>query len=101
MKKLLFVLVSATTLTASAGILESFYGKVRSSGFNHQCTFYNNTGSTLDMKYVAFTFMYLSGDSADYDVQERIDRVVEPGETVSYSVREVHGHPRYCRFLAR
>lgn len=53
------------------------------------------------MKYVVFTFAPPSGDSADYDVQERIDQVVEAGDTASASVREVRGRPLWCRFLAR
>ncbi|AFY00554.1 hypothetical protein [Bdellovibrio bacteriovorus] len=101
MKTILMFLITASSLTAGAKFLESHYGKLRTSGHVHSCSFHNSTGGTLDMKYVVFTFAPQSGDSADYDVQERIDQVVEAGDTASASVREVRGRPLWCRFLAR
>ena len=100
MKALVLFLATAASLSANAG-LESHYGKVKSRGFTHTCSLTNRSGSTLDFKYVVFTFEG-HGDSNDYDVQERIDKRVQPGDSVSASVSQSTATAaRYCRFLAR
>jgi len=100
MKALVLFLATAASLSANAA-LESHYGKVKSRGFTHTCSLTNRSGSTLDFKYVVFTFEG-HGDSNDYDVQERIDKRVQPGDSVSASVSQsVATGARYCRFLAR
>lgn len=101
MKAIMFLAISLTAAAAGAKFLESHYGHLRTRGFEHHCAFENNTGSTLDMKYVVFTFTPMSGDNNDYEVQERIDQTVRPGETATGSVYEAHDQAKYCRFLAR
>ncbi|XGC79446.1 hypothetical protein ACES2L_08915 [Bdellovibrio bacteriovorus] len=101
MKMFLFLLLSVSAATAGAKFLESHYGSLRTRGFEHHCAFKNNTGGTLDMKYVVFTFRPLSPDNNDYDVQERIDQIVRPGETAYAKIHESRDTAVYCRFLAR
>ncbi|MNT89388.1 hypothetical protein D3C72_2301040 [compost metagenome] len=83
-------------------ILDSHYGRVKANGFKYTCSYKNKTNSTLDMKYVVFTFANTSGENPDYDVQVRIDKRVQPGDTVSSSVHEAGAHSAsHCHFLAR
>lgn len=100
MKTIFVLLVTLLSVSAQAR-LEPFFGRVQADGFNYTCTFHNNTGSALNMKYVVFTFMNL-GDSADYDVQVRIDRTVRAGGTIRETVTETGAYSiRSCHYLAR
>ncbi len=106
MKKFLplfFVAASLISVSAHAFGLESFYGRPVQRGNTWRCIYENTTQSSQSMKYVVFTFSPISGDNADFDVQNRIDMVVEPGETLSASTDHVLGAGRvnYCRYLAR
>lgn len=106
MKKFLSVLIiAASTVSVSAHALglESFYGTAVQRGNMWTCFYENTTGVTQSMKYVVFTFDPISGDSASYDVQNRIDQVVGPGETLSARTEHVFGSSRvnYCKYLAR
>ncbi|MNL14057.1 hypothetical protein D3C87_1349860 [compost metagenome] len=101
MKALLLFLVTAASFSAHA-ILDSHYGKVKSYGFKYTCSYYNKTNSTLDMKYVIFNFSGMSGENPDFETQVRIDKRVQPGDTISWSVNESHAFTaNHCRFLAR
>jgi hypothetical protein len=100
MKTLLVLLISGLSFSAHAA-LESHYGVVTNRGFTHHCTFHNRTGNTLDMKYVVFGFDR-GGDSAGYEVQERIDQRVRSGESLTSSVEDSGAFTtNYCKFLAR
>ena len=102
MKTLVFFMTMAMSLSASASPLEHHFGKISSNGFKYSCTFKNRTSRTLDMKYVTFVFAPLSGESSDYEVQERIDQRVRSGETLRNSVHEPHAYlARHCFYLAR
>lgn len=100
---LLFIAASTVSVSAHAIGLESFYGRPVQRGHTWTCFYENTTGSTQNMKYVVFTFDPISGDSASYDVQDRIDQIVEPGETLSARTDQGIGSSRvnYCRYLAR
>ena len=100
---LLFVAASTVSMSAHAGGLESFYGRPVARGLGWKCLYENTTTGTQSMKYVVFTFQSQSGDNADFDVQNRIDQVVSPGESLSASTDHVTGGGRvsYCRYLAR
>jgi hypothetical protein len=102
MKTLLVLLISGLSFSAHARIgLDSHYGRVTSRGFTYHCTFHNRTSNTLDMKYVVFGFDR-GGDSAVYEVQERIDQRVRSGESLTSSVEESGAITvNYCKFLAR
>lgn len=102
MKLFVFLCVSAMAVSAGAWGLDSHYGVVSNQGWDYTCTFRNNTGRALDMKYVVFNVDRTSGDSASEDVQERIDKIVYAGKTVTASV-DISGHyvVNHCRFLAR
>lgn len=101
MKSILFLLITAASFSAQAK-LESFYGRVSNYGFRYTCTYQNDTGAAQNMKYVIFSFDRLSGENPEFEVQERIDKVVSPGEVIQHSVREPLAHiARHCRYLAR
>lgn len=100
MKAIFVLLISLLSVSAHAR-LEPYFGKTQSSGFRYSCSFHNNTGMDLSMKYVVFTFTTL-GEQSDYDVQVRIDRTVRRGETITESVIESNAHGiRSCHYLAR
>lgn len=100
---LLFVAASTVSMSAHALGLESFYGRPVQRGLGWRCLYENTTTSSQSMKYVVFTFQSASGDNADFDVQIRIDQMVNPGEGLSASTDHVTGGDRvnYCRYLAR
>ncbi len=101
MKTLLALLVTMTALSAQAW-LKSHYGKLKNRGSTYTCTLTNKTNDTLDMKYVVFSFETLSGESAPYDVQNRIDKRVRSGESITASVNETYAYKaNVCKFLAR
>ncbi|MEA9358155.1 hypothetical protein SHI21_18115 [Bacteriovorax sp. PP10] len=105
MKKFLsFLFVAASTVSVSAHAigLESFYGRAVQRGHVLTCFYENTTGATQNMKYVVFNFEPISGDSASYDVQDRIDQTVGPGETLSARTDQPLGSIRvnYCKYLA-
>lgn len=91
---------STFSLSAHAG-LESFYGKPVQRGHVYKCVYENTTGSAQSMKYVVFNFDHVSGDNAPYDIQERIDTVVQDGDTVAASVSHAQGRINHCKYLAR
>lgn len=102
MKVFAFLLVSALSLTAGAWGLDSHYGVVSNHGSDYTCTFHNKTNHALDMKYVVFNVDRMSGDSNSNDVQDRIDKVVAAGDTLSASTNIVGPYVvNYCKFLAR
>jgi hypothetical protein len=105
MKKFLALLITTSTLSVSAHAigLESFYGRAVQRGHVLTCFYENTTGAAQNMKYVVFNFDPISGDSASYDVQDRIDQIVQPGETLSARTDQVLGSSRvnYCKYLAR
>lgn len=106
MKKFLSLLIiaaSTASFSAHAIGLESFYGRPVQRGLGWKCLYENTTTSAQSMKYVVFTFQHTSGDNADFDVQNRIYQVVNPGESLSAATDHVTGGGRvsYCRYLAR
>lgn len=102
MKVFAFLLVSALSLTAGAWGLDSHYGVVSSHGFDYSCTFRNKTSHALDMKYVVFNVDRMGGDDNSHDVQERIDKVVYAGESLTSTVNITGPYiVNHCRFLAR
>jgi hypothetical protein len=101
MKAVLFFCVTAMTLSAGAFGLDSHYGSVGQSGANYTCTFKNNTGHALDMKYVVFS-VSATGDDNGRDVQERIDQVVHNGNSVQASANILGAYLVHsCHFLSR
>lgn len=94
----------ASLVSTSAFALESFYGRVSYSGGEYYCTFTNNTGGSLDFKYVNFGMERRAGrgDNREFRHQERIDSVVRSGETITagsgLSMRYIAND---CKFQAR
>ena len=102
MKAILFAALAVTSFSASAHALQSHYGHLSSNGFTYTCSLANHTEHTLDMKYVSFTVEDISGSNHPYDLDERIDQYVRPGETVSSTMHIAKPViVRYCKFLAR
>lgn len=106
MKKFLSLLVlvaSTASISAHAIGLESFYGRPVQRGLGWKCLYENTTTSAQSMKYVVFTFQSSSGDNADFDVHNRIDQVVHPGQSLNAETDHVIGGDKvnYCRYLAR
>lgn len=98
---LLFVAASTVSVSAHAIGLESFYGTTVQRGNTYTCVYENNTGATQSMKYVVFSFE-AHGDGGDIVVQDRIDKVVAPGETVRASTEHfMSGRNNFCKYLAR
>jgi len=102
MKAFLFLCVSAMAMTAGAWGLESHYGQVTHSGNEYTCTFQNQSGQSLDMKYVVFNFDRTGGGFTNHDVQERIDQVVDAGKSLSSTIELAGPYiVNNCYFLAR
>lgn len=101
MKAFLVLLATVVSFSAQAH-LESHYGVLKQRGLSWSCSLKNNTNRTLDLKYVVFTLQPMSGDSADENIQNRVDIRIQPGEvaraSADSSVSSVAGH---CRFLER
>jgi hypothetical protein len=101
MKAVLFFFVTAMTLSAGAFGLDSHYGRVSQSGADYTCTFKNNTGKALNMKYVVFSIS-TTGDDNGHDIQERIDQVVHNGSSVEASANILGAYLVHsCHFLSR
>ncbi len=99
---ILFVAASTASLSAHALGLESFYGRTVQRGHVYTCFYENNTGASQNMKYVVFNFENSAGDSSAYDVQNRIDKVVNSGETITASTQHaLNAKVNYCKYLAR
>lgn len=99
---LLFVAASTVSASAYALGLESFYGRTTQRGHVYTCAYENNTGGSQSMKYVVFNFDPISGDGASHDVQIRIDKVVNSGETIrARAEHTLNGRINYCKYLAR
>ena len=103
MKAFLTVILTLTAVSAQAVLLESHYGKVSRRGHVYTCHFTNRTNHTLDMKYVEFLFLRIGGHGdAEFTVRERIDYRVQPGNSVSYSVRPNFVQSVYhCKYISR
>jgi hypothetical protein len=102
--KAFFFFFCIITMTVSAGAwgLDSHYGRVSRRGSDYSCTFYNNTGHALNMKYVVFHVDSFSGDDLGNDVQERIDKIVYPGHSLTSSKNLIGAYTvSYCLFLSR
>lgn len=102
MKAILFALLAVSSFSVSAHALQSHYGHLSSYGFEYTCSLANHGEHTIDMKYVSFTVEDMSGSNHPYDLDERIDQYVRPGETVSSTMTITKPViVRYCKFLAR
>lgn len=102
MKAILFFLVTASALSASAWGLDSHYGRVTNYGNEYTCTWNNSKNRTMDMKYVVFIAERMSGESAPEEVQIRIDRKVRPGDAIESSTDIVGAYMVHnCKFLSR
>lgn len=99
MKALLTLAIIVSTTQAFA--LESFYGRAVQRGNTYTCVYENNTGVPQNMKYVVFNFDRVHGDSNSYDVQNRIDKVVASGATISEKTAEHSARLNFCKYLAR
>lgn len=101
MKAVIVLLATVISFSAQAR-LESHYGVLKQRGLSWSCSLKNNKSRTMDLKYVVFTLSPSSGDSHDYEIQERVDIRLQPGQTArastSTSVSSYSGH---CRFLER
>lgn len=102
MKKLIATAFVLTSVSSYAGVLlTSHYGKLALNG-KYTCTLTNNTGSTLDLKYVVFNLERRAGKERDVVVQKRIDEVVYAGDTLTVSSGETAALiGQSCKFLAR
>lgn len=99
---LLFVAISSFSVSAHTIGLESFYGRVVERGTVLTCIYENTTSRTQSMKYVVFNLEGVSGDSAPYDVQIRIDKMVSSGEVLKSSTdHRMSNRVNYCKYLAR
>lgn len=102
MKAVLFFCVTAMTLSAGAFGLDSHYGRVTQNGSDYTCTFKNNTGHALDMKYVVFSVTAVGGDDNGHEVQERVDQTVHNGNSVQASTNILGSYlVPSCHFLSR
>ena len=99
MKSIVLALTFLSSLSAHA-ILDSHYGTVKTKGFRYICQFTNTTGRTLDLKYVEFQFEG-NGDRS-FNQQVRIDKRVQPGDSIASSVTEHQAiNSNVCRYWAR
>jgi hypothetical protein len=103
MKALLALAITLSSLSAQAWGLDSHYGKVTQRGFVYTCHYTNRTHSTLDMKYVEFSFVRVGGHGDnEFTVSKRVDTRVHPGESISHSVNPNHVQSVfYCKYLSR
>ncbi len=101
MKAVLVLLATVVSFSAQAR-LESHYGVLKQSGLSWKCSLRNNTGRTLDLKYVVFNLTPISGDSSDEVIQNRVDIRLQPGEVARAKVdTSTHAAGGHCRFLER
>lgn len=102
MKKLIAIVAVLASVSAFAGLrLESHYGKLTLNG-KYKCTLTNNTGSDLDLKWVVFNLERRAGKERDVVVQNKVDAVVNAGETITVSSGETAALiGQSCKFLAR
>lgn len=103
MKAMLALALTFAAVSAQAWGLDSHYGKLTQNGNKYSCSFTNKSNQALDMKYVEFSFVRIGGHGdAEFTVSNRVDHLVGPGESVSYSVRPNFVQSAfYCRFLSR
>lgn len=103
MKSILFLAITATAVSANAGLfLKRYTGTLTSSAGYYHCSFKNNTDNSLDMKYVEF-FLKSNFDKIESKTQtNRIDHVIRTGESAKYSMaKPVHHTVSHCTYLAR
>lgn len=102
MKKLIAIVAVLASVSSFAGIfLSSHNGKLALNG-KYTCTLTNNTGSDLDLKWVVFNLERRAGKERDVVVQNKVDAVVNAGETITVSSGETASLiGQSCKFLAR
>lgn len=102
MKKLIAIVAVLASVSSFAGIfLSSHNGKLALNG-KYTCSLTNNTGSDLDLKWVVFSLERRAGKERDVVVQNKVDQVLEAGETITVSSGETASLiGQSCKFLAR
>jgi hypothetical protein len=101
MTKFIALFTVLASLSAHAVFLRPHFGQLSLNG-TYSCTFTNNTGRDLDMKYVRFSLERRAGKERDLESKTRIDTVVLAGETVTVDSDITARYiGRSCAFIAR
>jgi hypothetical protein len=104
MKSLIAIVAVLTSLTASAGWVQTINGKL-SGVSKFTCTLTNNTGRDLDVKRVSFKLERRAGrgDSRDVTRTQIVNNVIYSGETSSVTLSGANGSfiGHSCQFVVR